>query len=187
MHNGNPKLTCNDETCDVCAKVFKDIVQTLPRCGYRCEECRNRLKQENISAEKEFYKLRSEKLQSNRDFIAEDIGWQMLAKDHWVNRNTNEIAKEHPISINDVNSLMKFVPEGWIMRYDYEDIMAYDARRNTDLPIENRYINNPRYFHNIVSDYHGITTGESFDSCLIHDILEMIVEIRKLENEEKNK
>jgi len=180
MHNGNPKLTCNDETCDVCAKVFKDIVQTLPRYGYRCEECRNRLKQENISAEKEFYKLRSEQLQSNRDFIAEDIGWKKENNDQWYHAKDNVISFEHPIQDN-LEAAKKTMPDDWTLKIDSNDetITAYHKDFRSNLMSESKQINIKDFFFSSLTTYHGLSTGESYDDCVMHDVYDMVAKVRK--------
>lgn len=178
MYKGNPKLTCNDEVCEVCKQTFKDIVQPLPRYGYCCENCREQINKENRLSKESAFAKRLEVFEANRDYIAEDLGWKKDDKNIWHHSQLNQSSIEHPVPVDDPQKLLAFVPEHWIVRYDHEDIMAYDSSINTDRPVEIRYFDNPRYFYTLLIDHDGFTS----DKSLIYDMLEMIVNIRKLES-----
>lgn len=182
MYKGNPKLVSHDKTCYYCKTLYKNIIETwevynFARDFHVCADCSSQIKKENEENESLEHKNRLEKFADNLNFLANEIGWIKNEAGQWYNERLNQFSLAHPISAEKPDDLLKYVPQGWILRYDDEDMMAYDSRVNLELPIELRYMNNPRYFYSLILDHHGFSSEQS----LIQDILEIIVQIRKLE------
>lgn len=183
MHNGDPKLTCNDETCIDCKKVFKDIVQPLPRYRYVCDSCSTKLLQESYLAQKEELNRRETQLQENRNFIAKHLGWSQTADNKWKNGITNQIQIQHPVAA-DIETAKKLIPSGWTVKHSDMYLAAFEGE---ELDGENNIADLYKQEMIMVptTEYFTSITNETVENTKMHDYFNLIVKILEFCNEKE--
>lgn len=183
MHNGNPKLTCNDETCKSCEKIFKDVVQPLPRYSYVCDTCATKLLQESHLAQKEEVSRRDAQLQANRDYIAKHLGWTQTEDKQWKNDKTSQLQSQHPVAA-DFETAKKLLPSGWTVKQDDIYLAAFDSgslynKENISDLYKQEMIMVP------TTEYFTLITNETVENAKMHDYFNLIVKILEHGNEKE--
>lgn len=186
MHNGNPKLTCNDETCRQCQQVFKGVVQPLPRYTYICDKCSENIKNESKIQQIKDLEDREQKLQQNRDYVAKYLGWSMTEDMRWKHFEKNIIQDEHPIATN-LKTAKSLVPFDWSIQYDDIYMVAYKIK-NDQLDTGSSKYDKDNMIVIPTTGYYSMITGESEDCAKMHDYYNILVKIIEyIHNEKENK
>ena len=182
MNNGNPKLTCNDETCCNCQQVFAQVVQPLPRMRYVCETCVESLLKETHKTTMNELRAREALLQKNRDFIAQHLGWKQVDEKSWKHENKNIVKTEHPV-FPSLATAISLVPHGWEVKFDDIQLIAFKRPQPVSAyEIETQYMD---MLHVPSTIFYSSITGETEEFAKMHDYFNLVVKIIKSINHEE--
>jgi len=170
MHNGNPKLYCENKICYSCKQTTENVVDSYPRIPiYICQNCRV-TDEEKVKIAENTLAQKQKTFEENRDYIAKDLGWYKNDDNTYCYLFLKSRIAEHPIK-PEKNYIKSLLPQNWRLS---EDDLYYMCEF---VGSENRFFLDRIIISN---SSHGDQDNSLYDIC------QMVTNVRKYVNNIKD-